>query len=525
MHKTRFFSIFLIVLLASSFLPSFLKVEAQEKTYLKIFEKDGTLLKIPTISLSDSVVSYQDTKEFYQFNVTLSKPPASNIFSFPLETEGLTFYFQPPLDKELDLKEYAFVNATHALNERGEVVVYRPENVVGSYAVYREDGKTGNKYATGKLYHIYTPLIIDAKGNSVWGQLEVTKTSLTITIDEKWLAEATYPIVIDPSFGYTIVGATSDTQNQNQMTILLPNLPEAGTVTEVHAFFETVGTNYGDAKIAFYSWGGTNLDSYEGETNEIIFDSAEKWWNFTSDIELDIGDYGINLWCGNLSAQYYRTRYDTGETGDSCTSSSYTYDGFPSSIGAINLTVQNRLQSIYANYTTGGTPQSVSAELSETCAASASLYTQKSLHRSLTESITITASTYTKKTLIRVAGESTTITTTIESSKGIFTVLTELLETVPTTASIITQKAMHITKIGTLDISAALEVIKHLAATFIVLPEACGISASLQTILPILALTSEEWAMVAIVLSISVSLAICVGLLYSKRRNDYFPYG
>jgi len=519
MVKRKFLFVFLIVFLASSFL-STLPVQAQEKTYLKVFEKDGTSLKIPTINMADSVVSYQDTKDFYQFNITLLKIPESNIFNFPLETQGLQFILQRPLTEELNTKDYDFLNATHAII-KDQIVEHRPENIVNSYAVYKTKIGIGE---TGKLYHVFRPLLVDAKGVTSWANLSMTKDSMTIICDNDFLLKATYPLTIDPSFGYTTIGASTSTLD-NEIDGSAFTCPAAGTGNSMTVALRYDATSWqGKVKCAIYLASDLSEPIANGETEErtLTLTSTKTWYtfNFTTPPTLSAStDYVLYAWAENVANAAQIARDD--DAGVDRWYYTKTYGAWPS----IPASDRTGKYSIYCNYTTGGAPQSVSVELSETCAASASLYTQKSLHRSLTESITITASTYTKKTLIRVAGESTTITTTIESSKGIFTVLTELLETVPTTASIITQKAMHITKIGTLDISAALEVIKHLAATFIVLPEACGISASLQTILPILALTSEEWAMVAIVLSISVSLAICVGLLYSKRRNDYFPYG
>ena len=86
------------------------------------------------------------------------------LFSFGytpnIKSKGLDFFYQPPLtQKEID--EGAF----------------RPENVVGSYAVYASEQKTnyvgGKLYRTGKVGHIFRPKIIDSAGTEVWGKLNI----------------------------------------------------------------------------------------------------------------------------------------------------------------------------------------------------------------------------------------------------------------------------------------------------------------------------------------------------------------
>jgi hypothetical protein len=75
----------------------------------------------------------------------------------------------------------------------------------GSYAVYKKETLIGE--GTGKLCHIHRPEIIDARGRRCWGDLSIVGNCLCITIPEKWLAEAAYPVVVDPTIGTTTVGS------------------------------------------------------------------------------------------------------------------------------------------------------------------------------------------------------------------------------------------------------------------------------------------------------------------------------
>ena len=79
--------------------------------------------------------------------------------SLTSRTEGLVFYYQPPLTPE-----------------EIETGAHQPENVVGSYAVYHAtrgnlhaSAEEAARYKTGKAYHIFRPLVKDAAGNETWG--------------------------------------------------------------------------------------------------------------------------------------------------------------------------------------------------------------------------------------------------------------------------------------------------------------------------------------------------------------------
>jgi hypothetical protein len=65
------------------------------------------------------------------------------------------------------------------------------------------------KYRVGKAFHIYRPLLTDALGQQSWASLNMSTGQLTITADPIWLAAATYPVIVDPTFGYTTAGGTA----------------------------------------------------------------------------------------------------------------------------------------------------------------------------------------------------------------------------------------------------------------------------------------------------------------------------
>lgn len=146
--------------------------------------------------ITDGIILDSDA---YEFEIILLEKPDTNLVEFDIETKGLAFYYQPELtQKEID---------------KG---AKRPENVVGSYAVYHATKKNhiiGQKnYMVGKAFHIYRPKIIDSAGAEVWGNLniDVKKKLLTVEIPQDFINNAVYPIrhAAGLTFGYTTIGAS-----------------------------------------------------------------------------------------------------------------------------------------------------------------------------------------------------------------------------------------------------------------------------------------------------------------------------
>jgi hypothetical protein len=171
-------------------------------------EKDSTVTtEGETIKWIGTTVDahFYSVNEGYEFEVILKEKPTTNTVSFSLNTKGLDFFYQPALTPE-------------AL-ETGH---HRPEHVVGSYAIYASEEKknySGSKeYKVGKVGHIYRPLITDFKNSKVWGELNVSAGLLTITIPQAFLDSAVYPVIVDPTLGYTTEGASHVNIADNYVT-------------------------------------------------------------------------------------------------------------------------------------------------------------------------------------------------------------------------------------------------------------------------------------------------------------------
>jgi hypothetical protein len=133
----------------------------------------------------------------FEYDCILLKEPESNVISLRMEgAEQYDFFRQPDFVPDDFLK--------------------------GSYAVYKKETLIGQ--GTGKLCHIHRPLIIDALGRKVWGELAVVGNELRITIPEWWLSTAKYPVTVDPTIGTTSIGSLTNGTDPNNSGYKKPYL-------------------------------------------------------------------------------------------------------------------------------------------------------------------------------------------------------------------------------------------------------------------------------------------------------------
>ena len=251
----------------------------------------------------------------FEFDIILKEKPASNIQTLEMQTKGLKFYYQPPLTEEITEEEKAkgwTATETDIKDEKGNVVCHRPENVVGSYAVYHESktnhilypidknkytqeelnqmvldkthiGKINNKtdkvdyfklgknYRAGKAFHWYRVKAWDKTGKEVWCKLnvDVSKGVRTVEIPQDFLDNAVYPVIIDDTFGYTNIGPTETSWAKDRVAGTLGTSgASAGTADSVSLYTRT---GSGTFKGGLYE--GTTLiaeggDSVASESND-----------------------------------------------------------------------------------------------------------------------------------------------------------------------------------------------------------------------------------------------------------------
>lgn len=305
--------------------------------------------------------------ECFEFEVILKEKPNINKVRMSIETKELAFYYQPELTQE----------------EIDDGCI-RPENVVGSYAVYHESrtgdySKMGKKnYRAGKAFHIYRPKIVDDTGKDVWGELNITANLLTVEIPQKFLDDAIYPIrhAAGLTFGYETIGATTNIglicsknstapepyKNTERAPASKFNLGENGSVTKLTIYLGEA-EDTADVKGAIFNDDGgspSKPNSKAGETSASSYGSTGwKDLTFSSPLDLNAGDYwltaiGNNADLTNDPAQL-RISHDTGDANQG------VYDAFTET-ELPNFAFNDPFEvddqstykfSIYATYTSG----------------------------------------------------------------------------------------------------------------------------------------------------------------------------
>lgn len=190
-------------------------------------------------------LGFEENKGGYEFEIILKEKPATNVLQFSIETKELDFFYQPELTQE-------------EIDEGTE----RPDNVVGSYAVYHKTQQGdytalgGKNYKAGKAFHVYRPRIIDAVGKWVWGELNINEQTgiLSVTIPQGFLDTSVYPIshAAGLDFGYTTKGtAGTVTEYDDFLTSIFESIG-AGTIASMSAYVEEYNDSYPVLGYAIY---------------------------------------------------------------------------------------------------------------------------------------------------------------------------------------------------------------------------------------------------------------------------------
>lgn len=303
----------------------------------------------------------------YEFDVVLSEKPLSNVLEFTMETKGLVFYYQAPRDAQIaaeeksakarvpsDWSDPAWIAKFYDPNVRkagytatsGPDGVTRPENAVGSYAVFLADRKAGDysqvgghNYRHGKAFHIYRPLITDASGRKIWGELFVDAANglMRVTVPQEFLDTAVYPVNVDPTFGYTTVGASEMTTFPDYIFGSNYTASEVWTGISIsaHMKWQTNVNTSCQTRMGVYS--GSTLVT-NGDAGLYTFSDYDTYsWrtlNFSGQPNGDAASYRLVVWFDAINISGTNTnaaiKIDTGVAGNGCyKKTTYTGEALP----------------------------------------------------------------------------------------------------------------------------------------------------------------------------------------------------
>lgn len=290
-----------------------------------------------------------------EFEIHLASAPAEEFIDFPFNASALDMIFQPTLAK-IAIDGSSF-------QARGGGTMRRPANVNNSYALYHSSkgnlhSGDGDKYRTGKAFHLYRFQAVDAKGDLHWLDTKYSPEAGTISIVmDPWFQTAVYPVVIDPTFGFTSQGGSTDDASSNFIWAkAFANPASSGTLDSISSYVAKAINNttfnpaiYSDvtsapsARLAFVNSGGTALTS----ASISLITTPISYASLTSGIQYWFGLSNLNA--DNTSNNYFWA-FDTGG------SLNYKFDaggGWPASASG-GLTFADEKISVYGNYTAGG---------------------------------------------------------------------------------------------------------------------------------------------------------------------------
>lgn len=261
------------------------------------------------------------------------------------KSPGISFHYQPQLTLEQIAAGFT-----------------RPDNVVGSYAIYCDkinrfktvDGDTIVNYSTGKLGHIFAPYWKDAIGNKIKTSQQIKNNILEVDSPNKvWIDSAVLPIELDPDVGYTTIGASGQNWGGNNITAAGPwTAGDTFNADTCYLYLNSSDGGTGELTLGIYDDSSALPNNLLGDTSAIMSPSTNAWNSASLDFPVSITS-GVDYWIGFHSNANRNISYDSvGSEKIKYKGATYTsgvlVDPFPASPNNWN----NRL-SIYFSGTSG----------------------------------------------------------------------------------------------------------------------------------------------------------------------------
>jgi hypothetical protein len=252
-----------------------------------------------------------------EWEIVLGKKPAGNVFTYPIQTRGLRFYFQ----------DTALVP--------DHIDYYMPDSAVYSYAVYHESKRdnriilngsdtTYKAYLAGKAFHIYRPRAHDQHGDTVWCEIRIDTVAraLVLTVPPDFLDDARYPVTIDPSIGYTTLGSAdlAFDDYDHYCNWEIEDQPDGnGALCTAYIGARASGSG-GKARLSVWIKGSDCAGtSHHATSDEITIDNnlTAAWYSASISGSLNSTNKYITSYAGLSGGAVVRLRYDVGSSGDS----------------------------------------------------------------------------------------------------------------------------------------------------------------------------------------------------------------
>ena len=286
---------------------------------------------------------YEKPDDQFEFEIILDEKPDSGFVLLSIEHKGLRFLYQPELTQQ-------------EIDDGAE----RPDNVVGSYAVYHKtmagNYVGGKNYRAGKFCHIYRPYVTDANGKREWCDMDIIGAVMKITIPDGLV----YPVVVDPTFGCdpespgnTFRAHSSDTM----IGVLYTSPADIDTAQSISVYIKRGSPSGNSLKGCIVLHSSLNIISNGvGGATTITGTAAPSWITsvFGTDPTLTPSTEYLLMHIDNPPMFYYTyTYYDTGDANQGHVDASNNYTT-PANLGSAAHSTDR--YSIYCTYTAGGAP-------------------------------------------------------------------------------------------------------------------------------------------------------------------------
>lgn len=326
---------------------------------------EGEKVKFNTPKISFEMYDYTEGEGGYKFIWYLNEKPATNKVEFQIESSGLDFFYQPPLTQEYQngyseqFQKEIVVSETQVKDLDGNVLVNRPENIVGSYVVYHStkggmNDINGKEYKVGKVFHIYRPHIIDAEGKETWGILHIENGIYSVEIPQEFLDKAVYPIKSNDNWGYEGAGGSADYVGNPDINGSLFTSPvNMGTITSISVSADGSGDDGLSFKGVIVLHSTLNIVS-NGVSSAHSLPASKTWTatTYSTAPTVSASTHYLLMYINSAPfSGYCAFYYDTGDTNQGHYDSSNNYTT-PQNLGT--ATHSTKKYGIYATYTASG---------------------------------------------------------------------------------------------------------------------------------------------------------------------------
>jgi len=303
-------------------------------------------VRIKTGDRTDHIDTTED--ERLKWFVHLDSKPKSGVFEWELRhNDGVIFNHQILTQQDID-----------------DGARYKSDSSKNSYAIrcnkrnryVDSEGNVLADYGTGKIGHIYRRKFISGDGRWWWiDTLEITPVTPTmsmmkVTVPQEILDSATYPAILNDTFGWDQIGTLDRTTAGNYLYCSGEDQPASnGTITSIdyHSPY-----NDSDAKtLAVYTDDGTNPDDLVDYSVSDTTQVDNDWLQLTAQVGYSVVS-SATYWIGLHASGGVPYSYDNGASNTQKDMSQAYGSGLPAQFTLSNNS--SRDMSLRATYTVAG---------------------------------------------------------------------------------------------------------------------------------------------------------------------------